>query len=105
MGANMEIDRKLIAAVRTLEKLGYAYRNGEWMAPAAVAGRPSPMIAEAEATHGMLIGRADPLPGCTEGSVEEDEFKGIVDLIEAFEAFAGKRWSLGKDPNDPGGRG
>jgi hypothetical protein len=100
----MEIDRKRIAAVRTLETLGYAYRNGEWMAPTAVAGTPVPLIAEADDMHGMLIRRADALPGCTEGSAEEDELKGIVDLIEAFEAFAAKRCPLDKDPNEPGGK-
>jgi len=98
----MEIDRKRIAAVRTLEMLGYAYRNGEWIAPAAVAGTPVPMIAAADAMQGMLMRRADALPGRMEGSAEEDELKGIVDLIEAFEAFAAKRWPLGKDPNEPG---
>jgi hypothetical protein len=36
---------------------------------------------------------------------EADELKGIVDLIEAFEAFAAERWPLGKDRNEPGGKG
>ena len=89
----MEIDRKRIAAVRTLETLGYSYRNGEWMAPTAVALTP------------VLMWRADARPGCTDGSVEDDELKEIVDLIEAFEAFAAKRCSLDKDPNEPGGKG
>jgi hypothetical protein len=105
MRADMEIDRKRIAAVRTLETLGYTYRNGEWTAPAAAAGTPVPMIGEADDMHGMLMRRADALPGCTEGSAEEDELKGIVDLIEAFEAFEAKRWPPGKDSNELGGKG
>lgn len=101
----MDIDRKRVAAVCTLETLGYAYRNGEWIAPAKVAGTPVPMIVDSDAMHGMLMQRADALPGYVEGLTEEDELKGIVDLIEAFEAFAAERWPLGKDPNEPGGKG
>jgi hypothetical protein len=67
----MEIDGKRIAAVRTLEALGYTYCKGEWLAPAAVA---------------------DTLPRIT---AEEAELKAIVDLIEACEA----KWGpLGKEP-------
>jgi hypothetical protein len=99
----MDIDRKRIAAVCTLETLGYAYRNGAWMAPAKVGGTPVPMIAEADAMHGMLMRRPDALPGYTQGLTEADELKGIVDLIEAFEAFAAERWR--KDRNEPGGKG
>lgn len=90
----MDVDRQRIAAVRELEALGYAYRGGEWLAPASVAAAPLPLTAEADPMHGALMRRADALAGCTEGSDEEAELKAIVDLIEAYEV---KRWPLGKD--------
>ena len=96
----MDIDRKRIAAVRTLERLGCGYSSGEWM-PSAGAS-PSRQLADADSMHGMLMLRADTLAGCAEGSDEEAEFKAIVDAIEAYEA---KRWPLGRDPSVPGGKG
>ena len=97
----MDIDRQLIAAVRALERLGYGYshRTGDWLPPAAP---PLSLTAEADAMHGALMRRADALAGCQEGSGEETELKGIVDLLEAYEA---RRWPLGKDPTVPGGKG
>jgi hypothetical protein len=50
----------------------------------------------------MLMRRADALAGCTEGSREEAELQGIVDLIESYDA---QRWPLGKDPAVPNGKG
>jgi hypothetical protein len=85
--------------VRALQTLGYSYRGGEWLPPAA---SPLSFTWEADAMHGTLMRRADALVGCSEGSDEEAELKAIVDLIEAYEA---KRWPLGKDPNVPGGKG
>jgi hypothetical protein len=64
--------------------------------------RRLPLMAEADAMHGVLMRRADALAGCTEGSGEEADLEEIVGLIEAYEA---KRWPLGKDPNVPGGKG
>ena len=84
----MEIDRKRIAAMRTLEVLGYSYCNGEWLAPAAAAGTPPPMAADA----GKFTQRMDALAGCIEGSAEAGELKAIVDLIEACEVLWG-RWT------------
>ena len=102
MEAAMDIDRKRIAAVRTLEALGYVYRSWEWSAPASDAATPLSFLAKADDMHGALMRRADALAGCTEGSNEETELKAIVDAIEAYEAI---RWPLGKDPNVPGGKG
>jgi hypothetical protein len=96
----MDIDKKRIAAVRTLERLGYGYSRGEWMPPAGAS--PSRQLADADSMHGMLMRRADALAGCTEGSDEEAELKAIIDAIEAYEA---KRWPLGRDPSVQGGKG
>jgi hypothetical protein len=96
----MDVDRKRIAAVRTLERLGYGYSNGEWLLPAGAS--PSRQLTEADTMHGMLMRRADVLAGCTESSDEEAELKAIVDAIEAYEA---RRRPLGKDPMVSGGKG
>jgi len=96
----MDIDKKRIAAVRTLEQLGYGYSSGEWLLPAGAS--PSRQLADADSMHRMLMRRADTLAGCAEGSDEEAELKAIVDAIEAYEA---KRWPLGRDPSVPGGKG
>jgi hypothetical protein len=87
----MDLDRKRIAAVRTLEALGYSFRNNEWMSPAAVGAAPLSLTAEAVALHGMLMRQADALAGCTEGSEEETELKAIVDLVEAYEILTKRR--------------
>jgi hypothetical protein len=36
----MQIDRQRVAAVQTLEALGYSYRNNEWVSPDAVGAMP-----------------------------------------------------------------
>ena len=92
----MDIDKKRIAAVQALEALGHKYLGGEWHPPAAP---PLPLTTEADAMHGALMRRADALAGCQQGSGEDAELKGIVDLLEAYEA---KRWPLAKEP---GGKG
>src|SRR5262245_25886545 len=85
------IDRQRIAAVATLEALGYVFSVPEgWTAPAnagTAAGLPS--TAEADAMHTVLMARADALDGCAEGSPEQIELKRLVGAIEAYEA---KRW-------------
>jgi len=92
----MSIDRQRITAVQVLEGLGYAFVGGEWKAP---AGTVTSLVPEADAMHGHLVQRADGLAGCTEGSDEEQELASIVNAIEAYE---GKRWPEGKVP---GGKG
>src|SRR5258706_12186902 len=85
-----EIDRKRIAAVRVLEALGYAYRAGEWRIPVAL-----PLSDEADAMYAVLVGLADDLMGCVEGSGDDDKLNGIVTVLQAYEA---KRWPDGKEP-------
>jgi hypothetical protein len=95
------IDRQRIAAVATLEALGYVFSvAGGWMAPATAAA-PAGLLstAEADAMHTVLMARADALDGCAEGSPEETELKSIVDAVEAYQA---KRWPSGKEA---GGKG
>ena len=89
------IDKERIAAVRTLEAMGYVFRD-EWIAPAGVA---TPAAAEADARHVLLVLRADQLEGCTENSEEARELAMIAEVLEAYEC---KRWSDGKVP---GGKG
>ena len=56
------IDKQRIAAVRTLEDMGYVFRD-EWI---PLAGWTTPATAEADAMHVLLVLRADALEGCTE---------------------------------------
>jgi hypothetical protein len=98
----MDIDRQRIAAVRTLEGLGYSYRNNAWLPPAAVAAATLTLTVEADAMHAALMRRADALVCCAEGTHEEAELKATLDLLEAYEA---KRWPEGKEPAVPGGNG
>jgi hypothetical protein len=95
------IDKQRVAAVRKLEALGYSYQGGEWVpaSPSVAAGPRSPMTAESDAMHGVLVHPADALEGCLEGSEEEVVLKRIVDAIEAYEAV---RWPLGRTQ---GGKG
>ena len=60
------VDRQRIAAVKTLEAMGYTFRSDKWLAPDATGGSP-----EADAMHALLVQRADQLEGCIEGSAEE----------------------------------
>ena len=89
------IDKQRISAVRTLEAMGYVFRD-EWIAPAGVT---APATAEADAMHVLLVLRADDLEGCTENSEDARELAMIAEAIEAYEA---KRWPVGKVP---GGKG
>jgi hypothetical protein len=110
MRGNMDVDRKRIAAVRKLERLGYRYREGERVLPAGAS--PSRQLADADSMQGMLMRRDDALAGCTNsgehhmrcGEITASRRclkHGTHDAIEAYEA---KRWPLGGDPSVPGGK-
>ena len=47
------IDRQRVAAVRTMEALGYTFDGQDWIAP-SISGVPAPTIDEADAMHGAL---------------------------------------------------
>ena len=83
-----EVDRRRIAAVRTLEALGHCFRDGRWQLPIQAQYCP-----EADALHSLLVGRADILIGCTDGSADQDELEAIGEAIDAYEAV---RWPAGK---------
>jgi hypothetical protein len=87
-----EVDRRRIAAVRTLEALGYCFRSGRWNSPLQI--RPDAELwTEADALHQLLVQRADTLIGCTDGSADQDELEAIGQALEAYETV---RWPKGK---------
>jgi hypothetical protein len=92
------IDRQRVAAVRTMEALGYTFDGQDWNAP-SISGVPAPTIDEADAMHGLLVSRADKLEGYGEGSEDEVEYQKIAKTIEAYEA---KRWPDGRVPRGSG---
>jgi hypothetical protein len=87
------IDKQRIAAVRSLEAIGYVFHDHDWIGPT------TPATFEADAMHALLVLRADQLEGFAEDAPEEAEFKAIADALEAYEA---RRWPDGKVP---GGKG
>jgi hypothetical protein len=89
-----DIDRQRVTAVRTLQMMGYLFRDGDWVAPAANGN-----TSEADRLHALLVMRADQLAGCTEGSREADELGAIAEALEAYEAI---RWPDGKVPGGEG---
>jgi hypothetical protein len=88
------IDRQRIAAVKTLEAMGYTFGGDKWLGPDATGGSP-----EADAMHALLVHRADQLGGCIEGSAEEQEYSSLVSALVAYEQ---RRWPDGKTT---GGKG
>ena len=54
------IDCQRVAAVRTLEAMGYVFRDLEWSGPTV------PSTFEADAMHAPRVARADAFEGCTE---------------------------------------
>jgi hypothetical protein len=85
-------------AVRTLEALGFSYKNGHWLA-ADSNSKPLSFTVEADAMHAALIRRTATLAVCLEGSEEQAELSAIEVVIEAYET---KRWP---DGEKAGGKG
>jgi len=82
------IDKQRITAVRTLEAMGYLFRD-EWIAPAGVT---APATAEADAMHVLLVLRADAIEGCAENPEEARELAMIAEVVEALRGEAMARW-------------
>jgi hypothetical protein len=94
------IDKQRIAAVATLEALGYEFSPVDGWTPPENGTTPASLsTAQADAMHALLMTRADALEGCTEGSPEEAELKSIAGVLVAYEA---KRWPDGKAPRGKG---
>jgi hypothetical protein len=85
------IDKQRIAAVRKLERIGYAFAGDDWMHPDNEAVAITPTITDE--LHAMLVKRADDLEGCDPGSDEQCELAAIERAIGAYEAV---RWPTGK---------
>jgi hypothetical protein len=95
------INKQRVAAVATLQALGYTYSLADGWSPLADAPGAGTVLSstEADAMHGVLMRRADALQGCTEGSPEEIELKTVTDAIEAYET---QRWPEGKEAGGEG---
>jgi hypothetical protein len=90
-----EVDRQRLSAVRTLEGLGYTYRDGEgWKPPPA-----RDQWIEADVLYNLLTIRADHLADRSQWSREATEHRTIT---RALWAYKSKRWP---DGEDPGGKG
>jgi hypothetical protein len=89
------IDKQRVAAVATLQSLGYTFSLIDGWAPPPEAARTSAAtaIAEADVMHALLLLRADKLDGCCPGTEEAIELDLIGNAAEAYEA---RRWPLGK---------
>jgi hypothetical protein len=81
------LDKQRIAAVRTLEAMGYVFHEHDWTGPAI------PATFEADAMHALLVLRADAIEGCTGNAEEAREFAMIAEALDAYES---KRWPDGK---------
>ncbi len=88
------IDRQGIGTVKTLPGLGRA-----WQKHAGRMDDGAEFTSEADALHALLMRRAHDLADSGEGSAEAAE---LVAIVDAIEAYAGKRRPLGKVP---GGKG
>lgn len=93
------LDRQRVAAVRTLQALGYSFDGTDWIGPAP-HDVLSPAVAKVtDRLLALLMQRADALAGCTQDSDEAEELIALGDAIAAYELM---RWPLGKIP---GGKG
>ena len=73
------VDRLRIAAVRTLEQMGYTFTDGDWMHPAKDA--VAPIITDA--LHALLVRRADDLTIYPEESIGACELSYCPKLVTA----------------------
>ena len=80
------IDRQRIAAVATLEALGYVWSDNDWQRPSEAPGLRTPtFLATADAWHDELSGQCEDLAGCRADSPEAAELERITALLQAYE--------------------
>jgi hypothetical protein len=79
------IDRKRIAAITALEKLGYRFDGFLWQPPTdrEIPGLPDHL--DGNALVAIMRWRAETLAGCSENSPEEGERRALVGAVEAYE--------------------
>ena len=90
-----EIDRQRIAAVRTLEALGYTYRDGLWKLPLHASRW---ITVEADAMHARLVAIADKIAENL-GIWTDEDLAAIGESLEGYEAV---RWPDGKAQDGKG---
>jgi hypothetical protein len=81
------IDRQRVTAVRTLQMMGYVFRDGGWVLPPTVGAS----TAEADRLHALLIHRADQLDGCIEGRRKPKNLERLPKLSKPTKRCAGRR--------------
>ena len=88
------VDKERIAAVRTLQTMGYTFDGANWLPPAP-AGTAPKLVAwtEADALHAKLVQLADTLDGCAEGSLQEAVRYALTKAINGYQSV---RWPQGR---------
>jgi len=94
------VDKERIAAVRTLQTMGYTFDGANWQPPAP-AGTAPKLVAwtEADALYAQLVQLADKLDGCAEGSAQEAARYALTEAIGGYQSV---RWPSGRTADGKG---
>jgi hypothetical protein len=87
-----DIDRKRWEAVCELQRLGCAWRDGEWRAPTppCPSDFPLELLAATDAMHADLRGQIDDRIGCLEDSHDVEMMERVADLVDCYKAVRPK---------------